>query len=310
MIKKRTRPQPRIREPSPDLSDTASQDAQNEGEAELPVSELLELRKFRRARQGIDAAKLTKGDGKKKRRRKPEEDGDMPEGGLQPGAQVSEDDSDSEDPGDKTAKMRRAVRANNFTQQTNALDVDKHMLAYIEENMRLRRGRAEQEPDSSADAVPSGSAQEDLFSNLDQRYKVERKPGEEGSVTNSLSMLTAIPEVDLGMDTRLRNIEETEKAKITLSHGRSRDRKQPDDEAHLVATRCTLSFTSPSQPKHLLCAVYRPSLRAKSDADIIRDARREALGLPPTVEEEDRGRGPRMATDEMVMERFKKRMRK
>jgi hypothetical protein len=60
----------------------------------------------------------------------------------------------------------------------------------------------------------------------------------------------------------------------------------------------------------LLRAVYRPSLRAKSDADIIRDARREALGLPPAVEEEDRARGPRMATDEMVMERFKKRMRK
>jgi len=40
-------------------------------------------------------AKLTKGDGKKKRRLKPEEEGDMPAGGLQPGAQVS-DDSDSE----------------------------------------------------------------------------------------------------------------------------------------------------------------------------------------------------------------------
>ncbi len=35
------------------------------------------------------------------------------------------------DPGDKTAKMRRAVRANNFTQQTNALDVDKHMYALL-----------------------------------------------------------------------------------------------------------------------------------------------------------------------------------
>lgn len=59
--------------------------------------------------------------------------------------------------------------------------------------------------------------------------------------------------------------------------------------------------------------VYRPSLRAKSDADIIRDARREALGLPPAAnDEEDRhsSRGPRMATDEQVMERFKKRMRK
>jgi hypothetical protein len=53
-------------------------------------------------------------------------------------------------------------------------------------------------------------------------------------------------------------------------------------------------------------------LRAKSDADIIRDAKREALGLPPAHEEEGHGRsrGPRLATDEQVMERFKKRMRK
>ena len=87
----------------------------------------------------------------------------MPVGGLRPGAQVS-DESDSEygvfsffpflphcpsvllkrehfssEPEDKAAKMRRAVRANNFTQQTNALDVDKHMyvlqhLNYLEGN--------------------------------------------------------------------------------------------------------------------------------------------------------------------------------
>ncbi|KAH9967044.1 hepatocellular carcinoma-associated antigen 59-domain-containing protein [Lactifluus volemus] len=306
MIKKRTRPQLNVRDRSLDPSDSAPTDAlqqqsENEqGEANLPVSELLELRKFRRTRRGIDASKLTKGDGKKKRRRKPEDGENMSAGGLQPGAQVS-DDSDSDEPEDKAAKMRRAVRANNFTQQTNALDVDKHMMAYIEENMKHRR--AQQSADSSAGATstntaaaqlePSGNAQDDLFSNLDPRYKVERKPGEEGSVTNSLSMLTAIPEVDLGMDTRLRNIEETEKAKLSLSHGRSRDRKSATDEAHLAATR-----------------FYQPTLRAKSDADIIRDARREALGLPPAPEEEDRARGPRMATDEVVMERFKKRMRK
>ena len=85
---------------------------------------------------------MTKGDGKKKRRRKPDDGENLPAGGLQPGAQVS-DDSESEcvfsrlpnvygsrlvsEPEDKAAKMRRAVRANNFTQQTNALDVDKHM---------------------------------------------------------------------------------------------------------------------------------------------------------------------------------------
>jgi len=233
----------------------------------------------------------------------------MPEGGLRPGAQVS-DESDSDEPEDKATKMRRAVRANNFTQQTNALDVDKHMMAYIEENMKLRRNReqpsagmsmeagtgssSEAAAGPSAGTQPSGNGQDDLFDNLDPRLKVERKLGEEGSVTNSLSMLTAIPEVDLGINTRLRNIEETEKARVTLSQNRTRDRKAPpDDEAHLAATR-----------------FYRPALRAKSDADIIRDARREALGLPPAHEEGDRARGPRMATDEQVMERFKKRMRK
>jgi hypothetical protein len=264
----------------------------------------------------------------------------MDVGGLRPGAQVS-DESDSDEPEDKAAKMRRAVRANNFTQQTNALDVDKHMMAYIEENMQLRRGGQQQSApdvdtststdkgkgsststtaDTTAGTKPVGSAQDDLFDHLDPRYKVERKHGEEGSVTNSLAMLTAIPEVDLGMDTRLRNIEETEKAKLSLSHGRrTREpshRKVPDEEAHLAATRCAFSvlrFKKDILFYFYLMIVYRPSLRAKSDADIIRDARREALGLPPAAnDEEDRhsSRGPRMATDEQVMERFKKRMRK
>jgi hypothetical protein len=74
-----------------------------------------------------------------------------------------------------------------------------------------------------------------------------------------------------------------------------------------------MSFPPFAKSIYLCLIVYRPALRAKSDADIIRDARREALGLPPAAhDEEDRHgpRGPRMATDEQVMERFKKRMRK
>ena len=31
------------------------------------------------------------------------------------------------DPSDEESKARKIVRSNNFTQQTNALDVDKHM---------------------------------------------------------------------------------------------------------------------------------------------------------------------------------------
>ena len=92
-------------------------------------------------------------------------------------------------------------------------------MAYIEENMKLRSGHQQQDADVStststgkeptttavanttAGSKPAGNTKDDdPFDHLDPRYKVERKLGEEGSVTNSLAMLTAIPEVDLGME--------------------------------------------------------------------------------------------------------------
>ncbi|OBZ70414.1 hypothetical protein A0H81_09688 [Grifola frondosa] len=91
-------------------------------------------------------------------------------------------------------------------------------------------------------------------------------------------MLTAIPEVDLGMDTRLKNIEETEKAKRQITEERKDRRRKADkadDEEHLAASR-----------------FYRPNLKAKRTRVSAAD------------------RAKQMATDELVMERFKKRMRK
>lgn len=91
------------------------------------------------------------------------------------------------------------------------------------------------------------------FNTLDLWYKVECKPGEEGSATNSPSMLSVLPEVNLFLSmesstlplsplklittsTQVRNIEEMEKAKLMrcLLH----DRKQPNEEAHIVGVRC------------------------------------------------------------------------
>ncbi|KAI0044610.1 hypothetical protein FA95DRAFT_1608397 [Auriscalpium vulgare] len=307
MIKKRTRPQQRVREIARDTDDdpatpaTSTPRDSDSDEANLPVAELLELRRMRKAREGIDVTKLNKGDAKKRRRKQAEAEAaaaaaEEQEYGLRPGAKTAEEEEEDEE-AERAAKARRAVRTNNFTQQTNALDVDKHMMAYIEENMKLRRGR----PDAESGDSPSAEGKpDDELSKLSEKYKVEKRTAEEGSVTNSLAMLTAIPEVDLGMDARLKNIEETEKAKLILNQERKeRKRAGPDDdsEAHLAASR-----------------FYRPNLRAKSDADIIRDAKLEALGLPPQddAHERDRPRDGRsqMATDEAVMERFKKRMRK
>ncbi|KAI0677287.1 hepatocellular carcinoma-associated antigen 59-domain-containing protein [Trametes maxima] len=286
MFKKRSRPQPRVRQISPDVEDDPHSSADPEDvEEKLDIADLIELRKLRKAREGIDVAKLSKGELKKKRKRPKEEE---VVAGLRPGAAHENDEEEAED---AEAKARKVVRENNFTHQTNALDVDKHMMAYIEENMKLRRGTKEESKTDDGQADPYA----EVF-RITEKYKqpTQKKEQEEGNVTNSLAMLTAIPEVDLGMDARLKNIEETEKAKRQIAEQRKERQKKADDEAHLAAAR-----------------FYRPNLKAKSDADILRDAKLEAMGLNPEDHEVRRTtERAQMATDEIVMERFKKRMRK
>ena len=65
-------------------------------------------------------------------------------------------------------------------------------MAYIEENMKIRRGTKE---DSSNDDGPI-----DPLAEIFRRKAIKEKEQEEGNVTNSMAMLTAIPEVDLGME--------------------------------------------------------------------------------------------------------------
>jgi len=69
-------------------------------------------------------------------------------------------------------------------------------MAYIEENLKKRRGA---EPEEEADKGPRDPF-EDLY--RFNKYITQTKPkeSEEGNVTNSMAMLTAIPEVDLGME--------------------------------------------------------------------------------------------------------------
>lgn len=70
-------------------------------------------------------------------------------------------------------------------------------MAYIEENLKIRsRPREDSDEEDRATLDP----QEELYS-LADKWKVEKqKPINDGNVTNSMQMLTAIPEVDLGME--------------------------------------------------------------------------------------------------------------
>jgi hypothetical protein len=82
---------------------------------------------------------------------------------------------------------------NELSLQLNALL--RIRMAYIEENLKLRAKPGHSAEKKSGPADP----QDELFRIAD-KWKVEKKDAGEGSVTNSLTMLTAIPEVDLGME--------------------------------------------------------------------------------------------------------------
>lgn len=64
-------------------------------------------------------------------------------------------------------------------------------MAYIEENMRLRRGQNQSNDNDDGSSDPYA----ELFRKADRNQEKD-----EGNVTNSMAMLTAIPEVDLGME--------------------------------------------------------------------------------------------------------------
>lgn len=62
--------------------------------------------------------------------------------------------------------------------------------------MKLRRGTSNEPEKYEGPRDPYA----ELFSVPDKYKRKQDKPQDEGSVTNSLAMLTAIPEVDLGME--------------------------------------------------------------------------------------------------------------
>lgn len=134
-----------------------------------------------------------------------------------------------------------------------------HRMAYIETELAKRRGI---DPSKPQEGEKEYDPQEELF-RIAEKYRVEKKEApddEEGNVTTSMGMLTSIPEVDLGMEwvavpsccgrlradspwrrsVRLRNIEETEKAKRAMIEARKKGsgKKREEADQNFAAARC------------------------------------------------------------------------
>lgn len=152
----------------------------------------------------------------------------------------------------------------NFHSETGKAHVDKHMMAYIEGEMRRRgEGHAKAESQEVSQRVPHPD--DDLYQ-LAERYQVlvkeaaereshrgvqrdkHRSVDEGGNPILSAAMLSSVPEVDLGVDARLQNIEATEKAKRELYEKR-RAPEVSDDDTY-TPVRFAGAHTSHANPTH------------------------------------------------------------
>ncbi|POW22914.1 hypothetical protein PSHT_00723 [Puccinia striiformis] len=208
------------------------------------IEDLIALRKLKQTKVGIELQRLNAGEPKKKKKKKNANSSSTedPNGNNDPSKSGEGDDGAGEDLvddpvkddrmaddelEDEDARTRKIIKSNHFTQQTNTLDVDKHMMAYIEEELQRRRTDAieagtieSSEPIlKGLDAIASLDPRDELYK-IAEKYRIHKKPVVEGNVTLSATMLTSIPEVDLGIDNRIRNFEATEKAKRQLTEHR------------------------------------------------------------------------------------------
>lgn len=256
--------------------------------------------------------------------------------GPMPSRGADDSDSDDEDGGAAAAAASRAKRRvgkDNFQGETNVIDVDKHMMAYIESEMLKRRGATQASSGQPSD--PANVSQSDIASVLsnpeDELYKVAEKytrlqaearnaatanqllakksrPDDEegeGNVGLSSAMLSGIPEVELGMDSRLKNIEDTERAKRALYESRQHHHRQKKGDAEADELLASARF-------------YNPRKQIQSDAQVLAEARQKAQdqedaknGTQPQQDtrrpQQQHSTKREMATDDQVMQRFKKR---
>ncbi|KAJ1036304.1 hypothetical protein NDA18_000169 [Ustilago nuda] len=127
--------------------------------------------------------------------------------------------------------LRRDWMADAFQHETGTVDVDGHMMAYIEQELRQRTNTSAPQPLDSSDSC-SASTQQPLAPPPKQ---------EETNALLSTAMLTRIPEVDLGIQAKLDNIADTELAK----------RSQPlHSTKHCATDQCLLDRFKKRQRRH------------------------------------------------------------
>ncbi|XP_022917522.1 splicing factor C9orf78 isoform X2 [Onthophagus taurus] len=135
-----------------------------------------------------------------------------------------------------------------FSVETNKRDEDEEMMKYIEEKLAKRKGNksdddsSQSEFDDDAKKIKYCSPEEAALQAVPSHLRESSTKRSEEMLSNQ--MLSGIPEVDLGIEAKIKNIEATEEAKSKLLWEKH---NQKDGPSQFVPSNMAVNFVQHSR---------------------------------------------------------------
>lgn len=114
-----------------------------------------------------------------------------------------------------------------FSAETNRRDEDAEMQKYIEENLAKRKGQLEGDKKKGADEPRYLTPEQAALNSVPDFLRKSSSKKNEEMLSNQ--MLSGIPEIDLGLEAKIRNIEATEDTKQKLLRDSLRKKDKPSE---------------------------------------------------------------------------------
>lgn len=126
-----------------------------------------------------------------------------------------------------------------FSVETNKRDEDEEMMKFIEEELSKRKGKVDENFESNDSIHKSSylSPEEAALQAVPDHLRESSTKRSEEMLSNQ--MLSGIPEVDLGIDAKIKNIEATEEAKLKLLWDKQ---NKKDGPSQFVPTNMAVNF--------------------------------------------------------------------
>uniref|UniRef100_A0A8C5UW96 Telomere length and silencing protein 1 homolog n=1 Tax=Microcebus murinus TaxID=30608 RepID=A0A8C5UW96_MICMU len=208
----------------------SEEDEQDSEEVRLKLEETREVQNLRKRPNGVRW--VLRGQGKGEEEDDPFQ---MKTGGMVDMKKLKERGKD------KISEEEDLHLGTSFSAETNRRDEDADMMKYIETELKKRKGIVEHEEQK---VKPKNA--EDCLYELPENIRVSSAKKTEEMLSNQ--MLSGIPEVDLGIDAKIKNIISTEDAKARLLA--EQQNKKKDSETSFVPTNMAVNYVQHNRFYH------------------------------------------------------------